>query len=72
MATHQSSFRKPSNGHLAKVRGIIYLAIFEKGQPSHQILIPRLPRISKQHFIARHFFGARKSRREFQAAQKVQ
>jgi hypothetical protein len=31
-------------------------------KPSHQILIPRLPRKSRQHFIARHFFRAHKFR----------
>jgi hypothetical protein len=37
-------------------------AILEKGLPSYQILIPRLPKKSRQHFIARHFFRAHKYR----------
>jgi hypothetical protein len=38
------------------------LAILEKRQPSHQIvIIPRLPKKSRQHSIARHFFRAHKS-----------
>jgi hypothetical protein len=45
----------------SKVRGNIWPAILEKGQPSYQILIPRLLRNSRQHFIARHFLWAHKS-----------
>jgi hypothetical protein len=40
----------------SKVLGNIRPARLEKGQPSLQILIARLPRKSRQHFIARHFF----------------
>jgi hypothetical protein len=39
----------------------IWPAILGKGQPSHQILIPKLPRKSRQHFIAHHFPRAHKS-----------
>jgi hypothetical protein len=34
---------------------------FEKEQSSHQILIPRLPRRSRQNFITENFFRAHKS-----------